>query len=368
MNARLALLVAATVCPAPSRAPDGVGVSAVGKVPATAAMQANSDGKQLYRQERWEEAREKYRAALAADPDFLGAQLNIACSFSRQQRYDEAANAAAKLIRTAFVPWNREVREAADLGILQDQSVYAKLEAEAAEAARAWGAEALRGIPIVARTKPPLKVTGEGVLVLGLNQEAFAWVPRTGHFLQLTAEDGRVLALAVSDNGQRMIYVLGGKLVRASGRPDLLRGLSLRVLDLATSTPGKPIPVPGDILKVQISYAAHPTVRLFGEASTTTFEVAEAGLQATLAPMPTRSVELAPSGVKPAEQLVKGPCPTRLAPHLDEKGIWRIQISRSGKTSELDTRYGAGLVGLPFPDAAIATTGGLRWEGSHAHQ
>src|SRR6266542_900046 len=107
-------------------------------------MQANSDGKQLYRQERWEEAREKYRAALAADPEFLGAQLNIACSLSRQQRYVEAADEATKLIRTAFVPWNREVREAADLGILQDQAVHAKLEAAMAEAARTWGAEALR--------------------------------------------------------------------------------------------------------------------------------------------------------------------------------------------------------------------------------
>ena len=353
MNLSLSLLVAATVCPAPSPTPGALGVSAVGRVPETAAMQRNNDGKQLYRQERWEEARGKYRAALAADPDFLGAQLNIACSFSRQQRYIEAADEAAKLIRTAFVPWNREVREAADLGILQDQSVYAKLEEEAAEAARAWGAEALRGIPLVARTKPPLKVTGEGVLVLGLNQEAFAWVPQTGRFVQLTAEDGRVLALAVSDSGQRMVYVLGGKLVRAPGRPDLLRGLSVRVLDLATSTPGRPIPLPGDVAKVQISYASHPTVRLFGESSATTFEVADAGLQATSARMPARSVELAPSGVKPAEEHVKKPCPMMLSPWRDGKATWRIRVGKSGNTSVLDTRYGAGLFGLPFPDGGL---------------
>ena len=349
----LSLLVAANVCPALSPAPGALGMSAVGKVPATAAMQRNSDGKKLYRQERWEEAREKYRAALAADPDFLGAQLNLACSFSRQQRYDEAADEAAKLIRTAFVPWNREVREAADLGILQDQSVYAKLEAEAAEAARAWGAEALRGVPLVARTKPPLKVTGEGVLVLGLNQEAFAWVPETGRFVQLTAEDGRVLALAVSDNGQRMVYVLGGKLVRTPGRPDLLRGLSVRVLDLATSTPGKPVPLPGDLAKVQIFYATHPTVRLFGESSTATFEVTDVGLQATSAPMPARWVELTPSGVAPAapgDRHVKKPCPMTLSPWRDGKATWRIRVGKSGKTSVLDTRYGAGLFGLPFSD------------------
>jgi len=352
VNLPLALLAAATVCPALSPAPGALGVSAVGKVPAAAAMQRNSDGKQLYRQERWEEARGKYRAALAADPDFLAAELNVACSFSRQERYAEAADEAIQLIRTAFVPWNREVHEAADLAILQDQSVYAKLEAASAEAARTWGAEALRGVPLVARTKPPLKVSGEGVLVLGLNQEAFAWVPETGRFLQLTAEDGKVLALAVSDSGQRMVYVLGGKLVRAPGRPDLLRGLSVRVLDLATSTPGKPIPLPGDVAKVQLSYAAHPTVRLFGESSAATFEIVDAELHARSAPMPARSVELTPSGVKPTERHLKKPCPMTLSPWRDEKIGWRIRVRTSGKTSVLDTRYGAGLLGLPFSDGA----------------
>jgi hypothetical protein len=349
----LALLVAATVCPAPAPAPDAFGVSAVGKVPATAAMQANNDGKQLYRQERWAEAREKYRAALAADPDFLGAQLNLACSFSRQQRYVEAADEATKLIRAAFVPWNREVREAADLGILQDQPVYAKLEAATAKAARAWGSEALRGIPLVARIKPPLKVAGEGVLVLGLNQEAFAWVPQTGRFLQLTAEDGRVLALVASDNGQRILYVVGGKLVRVPGQPELLRGLCVRVLDLATSTPGPPIPLPGDVAKVQLSFATHPIVRLFGESSAATFEIVDAELRARSAPMPARLVELTPAGVKPTERHLQKPCPMTLSPRRDDKVGWRIRVGKRGKTSVLDTRYGAGLFGLPFPDGGL---------------
>jgi hypothetical protein len=190
------------------------------------------------------------------------------------------------------------------------------------------------------------------VLVLGLNQEAFAWVPETGRFVQLTAEDGRVLALAVSDSGQRMVYVLGGKLVRAPGRPDLLRGLSVRVLDLATSLPGRPIPLPGEVAKVQLSYATHPTVRLFGESSAATFEVADSGLRARPAPMPARFVELTPSGVKPAEGQVKKPCSITLSPWRDGKSTWRIRVGKSGKTSVLDTRYGAGLFGLPFSDGA----------------
>jgi hypothetical protein len=182
-------------------APNAPGLTAVAKLPAAEAMRLNSEGKQLYRQERWDEARAKYRAALAADPDFLGAQLNVACSFSRQGRYAEAADEAAALIRRAFVPWNREVSEAADLGILQDQDVYAKVRAARSEAALSYGKLVRDGVFFVARTKPPLSVAGRGILVLGLNQELFVWIPETGRYLQVTAEDGRVLAYAVSPTG-----------------------------------------------------------------------------------------------------------------------------------------------------------------------
>jgi hypothetical protein len=132
-------------------------------------------------------------------------------------------------------------------------------------------------------------------------------------------------------------------------------------LDLATSTPGKPIPLPGDVAKVQLSYATHPTVRLFGESLAATFEVADTGLQATSAPMPAHSIELTPSGVKPAEGHVKKPCSITLSPWRDGKGTWRIRVGTRGKTSVLDTRYGAGLFGLPFSDGMTktASTGGL---------
>ena len=134
-------------------------------MPAAEAMRLNGEGKKLYRQERWQKAREKYRAALAADPHLLGAALNVACSFSRQRRYPEAAAEAARLIRRAYVPWNREVEEAADLGILQDQSTdYAKIQAARREAGEAWGKQVGEGVLIVARTKPPIKLTGDGVL------------------------------------------------------------------------------------------------------------------------------------------------------------------------------------------------------------
>lgn len=346
------VLAAAAVCPPVEPVANAPGITAVGSVPAATAMQLNAEGKQLYRKERWDEARQKYRAALAADPELLGARLNIACSFSRQQHYAQAAEEAASLIRTAFVPWEREVREAADLGILQDHpAAYAIVKSASSEAATAWGAEALRGIPLVARTKPPLKLVGEGVLVLGLGQEAFAWVPETNRFLQLTAEDGRVLAIAVSQGGQRVAYLLGGKVVRSPGQPALLRGLSVRVLTLPTMMLSKAVQLPGDLRKVQLAFAAHPTVRLVGQSSQATFDLDDEGLHETTAPMSSHVVELTALGVRPGHERVRNPCPLRLSSDVDEHGRWRIRI---GKERHLDTPYGAGLGGLPFPDIAYA--------------
>jgi hypothetical protein len=355
----LALLFAlfAATCPTSVPAPDTPGFTAVAKLPAAEAMRLNAEGKQLYRQERWAEARGKYRAALIADPDFLSAQLNVACSFSRQGRYAEAADEAATLIRRAFVPWNREVLEAADLGILQDQPVYAKVQAARSEEAARWGKFVRDGVLFVARTKPPLSVAGQGVLVLGLNQELFAWIPETGRYLQVTAEDGHVLAFAVSTDGRRIAYLLGGKVIRSPGQADRLRGLSLRVLDLPTMSLGKPVSIPGDAKKVQLSFLAVPELRVTDATSGAAFSVADDRLQyAPTAAGRSRgeSADLSVAGVEPGKRRVARPnCGFTLAMQKDSTGLWRIQVSRSGrKPFTLDTRYGAGLAGLPFPDGA----------------
>ena len=357
MNPALLLAVSAAVCPANAPAPDAPGFSAVAKVPATEAMRLNSEGKQLYRQERWSAAREKYRAALAADPDFLGARLNIACSFSRQGRYAEAADETAGLIRRAFVPWNREVLEAADLGILQAQPVYDKVTSARTESAPIWGKTARSGIFFVARTKPPLNVTGSGVLVLGLNQEIFAWIPETGRYLQVTAEDGHVLAFAVSADGRRIAYLLGGKVIRAPGQPSLLRGLSLRVLDLPTMALGKPVPIPGDVKTVHLWFSTVPGLKVTEAASEAIFSVVDDQLQyapAAAGHAGGESVELTSVGVEPGKKRVaRLDCGFALTPHKDSAGRWRIQVKPVGrKPFALDTHYGAGLAGLPFPGGA----------------
>ena len=356
MNLALLFVVSAGVCPAGAAAAEAPGFTAVAKLPAAEAMRLNAEGKQLYRQERWGEARERYRAALAADPDFLGAQLNVACSFSRQGRYAEAADEAAQLIRRAFVPWNREVSEAADLGILQDQDVYAKVQAARSEAALTWGQIVRNGVFFVARTKPPLSVAGQGVLVLGLNQELFVWIPETGRYLQVTAEDGRVLTYAVSADGRRVAYLLAGKLVRSSGQAALLRGLSLRVLDIPTMALGKAVPIPGDVKRVQLSFSALPILKVTDASSTTTvLSLSDDRLESTsVSTVRTRadSVEVSGVGVEPGKRKVaRANCGFALVTQKDSSGLWRLVVSRSGgKAFNLDTRYGAGLTGLPFPD------------------
>jgi len=359
VNPALLVAVSAAVCPASAPAPDAPGVSAVPKLSASETMRLNSEGKQLYRQDHFSEAREKYRAALAADPDFLGAQLNIACSLSRQGRYAEAADEAAGLIRRAFVPWNREVLEAADLGILQDQPSYEKVTAARAEAAPNWGKTVRSGVFFVARTKPPVNVTGSGVLVLGLNQEIFAWIPETGRYLQVTAEDGHVLAYAVSADGRRIAYLLGGKVVRAPGQPSLLRGLSLRVLDLSTMALSKPVPIPRDAKSVQLWFSTVPELKVTEAASSATFHVVEDRLQ--YVPIVARHargewVEVSSVGVEPGpKRVARLNCGFSLHTQKDSTGQWRIVVkplALGRKPFALDTRYGAGLAGLPFPEGA----------------
>jgi hypothetical protein len=321
-------------------------------------MRLNGEGKQLYRQEHWEEARAKYRAALVADPEFLWAELNIACSLSRQGLYGEAADETASLIRRAFVPWNRETLEAADLGILQDQEAYSKVKDARAEAALSWGQSVHNGILFVARTKPPVRVAGQGILALGLNQEVFSWIPETGRYFQVTAEDGRVLAFAVSADKRRIAYLLAGKLVRTAGQAAFLRGLSLRVLDIPTMSPGTIVPIPEDVKKVQLWFSSEPVLKVTDPSAKTTFLNFTGdrfeSIPASRPPGRSDAVELSAMGVDPGTRRVaRAKCGFVLATERASGGNWRLTVSsRGAKPFHLDTRYGAGLAGLPFPDEA----------------
>ena len=318
-------------------------------------MLLNGEGKHLYRLERWAEAQEKYRASLAADPDLLGAQLNLACVFSRQGRYREAAEEAAKLVRTAYVPWSREVLEAADLGILQDRDDWAKIEAARSEASLEWGKCTRDGVFFVARTKPPVNVDRDGILVLTLAQEIFAWVPKTGRYFQLTAEDGRVLAFARSADGNKVAYLLAGKLVRLPRQVAFLRGLFLRVLDIPSMSQSKSVPIPGDATQVRLWFLARPELSVTHPSGETSgFRMARDELEASpvrMSPAQADSVVLSGLGVESKRRPIRrAACRFDLATQKDLAGMWRIQVSRPGmKAFFLDTKYGAGLSGMPFP-------------------
>jgi hypothetical protein len=356
MSLALVLLLAAGACPASAPVPGTSGLTAVAKVPAEQAMRENAEGKKLYRQERWEEARKKYRAALAADPAFLGAQLNVACSFSREGRYADAADEAAKLIRTAYVPWQREVREALDLGILQDQKDYATVTSAMSESARTWGGVVGKGIFFLARTKPPVNVAGEGALLLSLSQEVFSWNPETGRYFQVTAEDGHVLGFVRSADKRRVAYLLGGRLVHESGHADVLRGLSLRVLEVPTMTLGPGVPIPGEVAKVELGFAASPEILVTGqEGESAAFRLGEAGLDRIPSFRRGASLDslvLTTAGVQPGDNKARRPgCSFELVSKASPAGLPQVEVRSSGKKPfVLDARYGAGLPGLPFPD------------------
>lgn len=233
-------------CPPAASAP-GPGSLEPFRAPAPKALELNAAGKIPYRQGKWEEARAQYGAALAADPEFLAPQLNIACSFVRQERFTEATAGVLALLDHAYVPWAREIREATDLGALKVRPEWKEIERAMAASAAKWGADLDKSQVFVARSRAPLRVPdGPGVFLLNPQQEVWAYTPRTGRYRQLTTEDGHVVALARSAN--RIAYVTAEKLVRGATANDVaLRGVVLHELTLSTMSASPPVRVDGDV-------------------------------------------------------------------------------------------------------------------------
>jgi len=199
-----------------------------------AASLANEKASLLYRQQKWDEAKALYREALRADPSFLAPRLNLACAFVRQERWTEAANEVSGLLHEAYVPWAREVAEAADLGALRDRPEMKKVD-EALSRERARWTEGLGQdvLFFVGRSRAPVRMPADkqGVFILGLRQEAFAYLVSRGVYRQLSATDGRLLALLPSSRSTWLAVVTGEKLVREQGRT-ALRGLTVEQWEL----------------------------------------------------------------------------------------------------------------------------------------
>jgi hypothetical protein len=362
------LLLAA--CPAAKPDANSPGSAQVAHLPPQEAMNLNREGKGLYRDGRFAEARAKYQRAKELDPDFLAPWLNLACTYAREDRFAEATEQAVALIRHAYVPGAREVMEAADLGVLQIRpQELAKLKSALAQASTDWSKAAQEGFVFVARTQPPVKLEGQGILVLGMNQEIYAWLPRSGHYLPLTAEDGRVLALARSPDGRRIVFVRAGRLVRAAGQADLLRGLGVRQLDLASMALGPVVELPGDVRQITLWPAGRDGVEvevagLVGASSKFHFDGQRLELAQTIHRRFSASVHpvvLTAAGVTPTSRVVADDgCAFSAQDELDGNGLPGVRISTgASKGFFLDARYGAGLNGLRFPGSVSSPSKAL---------
>jgi hypothetical protein len=343
-----ALFLAA--CPALTPVDGAPGDAAVAPISSREAQARNAEGKRLYRDGHFAEARARYAGALASDPGFLAAALNSACALARQERFDEAAAEAAALVRRAFIPWGREVLEAADLAPLHARPQMAMVRAALAEGAASWGASLAGSLFFVARTRPPVRLAGQGVLMLGLAQEIHAYDPATGRYRQVTADDGRVLAFARSDDGRTLFYLRGDKLVRDGGRA-ALRGLAVRRLDVPTMSLGAPLPIEGDLSAVDLAVGTGGQALLrvvSGDGASHGYRVAAALVPAPfLATGPVVHLT-ADAGVASTRVTMAGACRLRAA---DERGgdLPAVRVSGAAGRLTLSARFGAGLAGLPFP-------------------
>jgi hypothetical protein len=359
---------AAKADPCASEGPaDGPGSLDPFRPPLLAATELNAAGKIPYRQGKWDEARAKYRAAEAADPELLAAKLNVACSFVRQERFDEATAEVVALLDRAYVPWAREVLEAADLGALKARPEGKKIQAAMAAAAAKWS-EGLTGSAVfVARKGAPLHVPeGAGVFILNPHQEAWAFTPRTRRYRQLTAEDGHVVAVARAADGKTLVYVTAEKLVRAAppgGGVHLaasLRGVALHSLSLATMAPGPVVAVEGDVerLDVGVGPTGATVYALTGSKLRGTYVVDASGALAPAAG--TKAVRtlvtLTGEGVAPPKSAKAPPpiagaptCDSRLATEVVAGAASLVYRPPTGDAFPLAAKAGAGKTGLPIP-------------------
>ena len=376
--------VAAAMTVAPARADEaacppatpaaGPGVVDPFRAPAPEATALNAAALTLYRQGHWDEARAKYRAAEQADGEFLAPALNVACSFVRQERFDEATAEVLRLLDRAYIPWSREVLTAADLGALKAQPQMADVKRAMAEDARRWGAGLENDLFFVARQREPLKLppaaadaTEPVVLVLGLHQEVFAWSPQTDRYRQLTAEDGRVVATVASPEHRHLLYVTAEKLVRNPKGPPALRGVVMHVLTLPLMTVGKPIPIAGDVTRLVLAPApAGFAIAIEGDKINGNFsQASDGGPMVPARPLDERHrkerVVLTAAGVAagaPRPVTAGEGCHLTARPGKNQntngQGTATIEIVTSGKRAPgapkvLRTRFGAGLDGLSIP-------------------
>jgi len=351
--------------------------------PEAAAL--NLEGKALYQRGQFSEARSRYQAAERADPDFGAPALNVACSFVRQERFAEATTEVLAILGRGYLPWSAEVLEAADLGALKVQPEWASIEAALTSGRLAWAEGLAEDVLFVGRLHEPLGFgdSPTGVFVLGPKQEVFAWSPRTLRTRQLTSEEGRVVALQVSRDGQQAAYVVAEKVVRVAHSSTALRGVTVVVLDLGRLQPLGRQGLEGDLERLDLGLTAHGfwfASRAPGSAERPRLVLRfERGGWRTggAAPAPDRDgspVTLTPVGVAPTRDWRErggaspsapgaGGCRVQVRDAPAGAGAPAVEIrprpgsapagggrapSEHGRLLRVGGRHGAGLTGLPL--------------------
>jgi hypothetical protein len=349
--------VAARVCWSATPQP-GPGALDPFRPPDQKAVELNAAAKAPYRQGKWDEARTQYRAAQAIDPEFLAPRLNVACSFVRQERFAAAKTEVLALLDRAYVPWAREILEAADLGALKVRPEGKEIQRAMADAAARWGADLDQDLLFVARQRPPLRVPpdGAGVFILNPHQEAWAFSPRTQRYRQLTTEDGHVLALARSPDGRRIAYVTAEKLVRGARAEDVaLRGVAIHQLDLTSMAGGAAARVEGDVRRLEILASAGTFVfKMEGSKVSGLHGLSPAG---ALTPWPRQAKPGASLAILTARGTdtprllrIGGACPLVIKQTSGEGGVPVLMVAPPNKPAvALKSRDGAGLTGLALP-------------------
>jgi len=360
--AKLAAPGAPAVCFPAAPAP-GPGVTDPFHVTSPAAAQLNCDGKTLYRKGRWDDARAKYRAAEAADPQFLAPALNVACSYVRQERFAEAVAEAKRLLERAYLPWSQEILDAADMGALKVRPEGRDLRAALDAGRLRWADGLASDVIFVARTRAPLKLGGGPVvagaaLVLGPRQEVFAWSPRTRRYRQLTSEEGRVLAVSRSADGRRIAYATADKLIRGEGgQTSALRGLVVTEVELATLAPRGRSAVEGDVSRLEIVLLGPGNFGYRAERSGSSFvfRVDDGRMDVGAVPKGApAATTLTAKGVVPSTRPARlpGGCTGTVRDVTGADRIPRLEVRPPGGTKVnpvvIGGPFGAGSLGLPL--------------------
>ena len=129
---------------------------------------------------------------MTADPSFLAPQLNVACSFVRQERFAEATAEVEALLAKRVRSVGTRGPGGRGSGRAEAAPEMARIRRAMIAAAAAWGGDLDDALIFVGRMRAPLRIpgTGAGFFILNPHQEVFAFLPATGLFRQLTNEDG----------------------------------------------------------------------------------------------------------------------------------------------------------------------------------